>query len=50
MKKKRILLLAIGMCLLRSMQVLAAESNAASDYIATFAQELAAQDDNYALW
>lgn len=50
MKKKRILLLAIGMCLLGSMQVLAAESNAASDYIATFAQELAAQDDNYALW
>lgn len=49
MKKKRILLLAIGMCLLGSVQVLAAESNAASDYIATFAQELAAQDDNYAL-
>lgn len=49
-KKKRLLVLAMGMCLLGSMQAWASESDVASNYVTAFAQKLSAQDDNYALW
>lgn len=40
----------MGMCLLGSIQALAAESNVANNHVAAFAQELSAQDENYASW